>query len=186
MAAPVPQLRMRRNLDNLPEVVLPDGYELRSLTTTDLAAWTQLLGDNAELGRWTIERATPFFAPGAPVILDGSYFITKDSRPIATAQLDLPAGAPFTPLAELGWVAVRPEHRGHGLGYVVCLAVLRAAAARGFPGIYLNTDDFRLPAIQTYLKLGFEPWLLDPTSPERWRLVREQLEGYQAAGPPFS
>ena len=36
---------------------------------------------------------------------------------------------------------------------------------------FLSTDDFRLPAIRTYLKLGFEPYLVHENQRERWRKV---------------
>jgi mycothiol synthase len=54
-----------------------------------------------------------------------------------------------------------------------------AATARliqaGYEEIYLRTDDHRLPAIKTYLKLGWEPFLCAPDMAERWRTVCQQL-----------
>jgi mycothiol synthase len=76
---------------------------------------------------------------------------------------------------ELSWVAAAPEHRGKGLG----LAVSAQAAARliqaGYRNIYLLTDDFRLPAIKTYLKLGYEPLLCCQDMAERWESVYRKL-----------
>jgi hypothetical protein len=34
-----------------------------------------------------------------------------------------------------------------------------------------------LPAIRTYLKLGFEPWITDASHPECWKIVQEKLDG---------
>ena len=39
----------------------------------------------------------------------------------------------------------------------------------------LWTDDWRLPAIKTYLNLGFEPDIEHESHPERWRAVFEKL-----------
>jgi mycothiol synthase len=49
------------------------------------------------------------------------------------------------------------EHRGRGLGRLVCLAVLHYLRHRGDVAAELSTDDFRLSAIRTYLGLGFVP-----------------------------
>jgi mycothiol synthase len=162
---------MRHNLGNLPELIVPAGYELRTLTPDDWQAWTTLMVENAELGEWTLGRSAPMFGCGAPLVFEGSYFATCQGHPVATAQLQLHLESTYAPEPELGWVAASPNHRGHGLGYAVCLAVLRHAAA-GFSSIFLRTDDHRLPAIRTYFKLGFEPWLIDETAPERWRKIR--------------
>jgi mycothiol synthase len=171
----IPQLHMRRTLESLPELLVPDGYALRALTSDDWYPWTQLMMENGELGEWTIERSAPLFEAGSPLLLDGSFFATWHGEPVATAQLNRHANPPYAPELELGWVAASLRHRRHGLGYAVCLAVLRYAAAAGYRTIFLRTDDHRLPAIHTYLKLGFEPWLFDSTAPERWRSVRERL-----------
>ena len=45
--------------------------------------------------------------------------------------------------------------------------------------VVLFTDDHRLAAIKTYLKLGFEPQMVHDSHPERWREVLAKL-GWQA------
>jgi mycothiol synthase len=84
-------------------------------------------------------------------------------------------GADGGVLAELGWVVVAPEHRGRGLGTLVCRAVIGFIARLGYDRAFLKTDDFRLPAIQTYLALGFEPALVDPSHPARWAVIHRLL-----------
>ena len=67
-----------------------------------------------------------------------------------------------------GWVAVSPRERGRRLGYLVCLTVLHYAASSGHQELFLRTDDDRLRAIRTYVKLGFQPWLRDGAAASRW------------------
>jgi GNAT superfamily N-acetyltransferase len=162
---------MRRRLESLPELSVPSGYELRALTANDWLAWTKLMVENGELGEWTLERSAPLFAPGSSMVFDGSFFATWQGMPVATAQLNRHSQPPYAPEPELGWVAVSPAHRSRGLGYAVCLAVLHHAARMGFPSIFLRTDDHRRPAIRTYFKLDFEPWLFDDTAAGRWRAM---------------
>ncbi len=72
--------------------------------------------------------------------------------------------------AELAWVAVVPDHRGHGLAAAICSQVVALALAAGFTEVTLTTRDDRLAAIKTYLKLGFEP-VLEPATGVRWQRV---------------
>ena len=49
------------------------------------------------------------------------------------------------------------------------------ALACGLRRIYLRTDDHRLAAIATYLKLGWRPRTWDEDSRRRWQAVGEAL-----------
>jgi len=162
---------MRRSLAVLPELVVPEPYTLLTLERDDITAWAALLGQNGEFGEWSVEQATPYFGPDSHMPLAGSFFLTQHGEPVATAQLHLNPDGPYTPVPELGWVAVSLAHRGHRLGSVVSLAVLHYAASTGHREVFLQTDDHRVAAIKMYLRLGFEPWMHDPTAPERWRAV---------------
>lgn len=175
------QLFMRRDLRSLPDLDVPAGYTLRPHQRTDLDAWTRLLDENQGFGPWPPDRSAPLFAPTSPVVFAGSYFLLKDGVPIATAQLHHQTQRTDAPPAELSWVAVHPRHQGRGLAFIVCLAVMGYAAGAGYRDIFLRTEDHRLPAIRTYLKLGFDPWMVDATAPERWTTIRRQLEDYQRA-----
>lgn len=167
------QLHMRRTVTDLPQTRVPGGYDLRTMTRSDMGAWASLLDRNGELGRWDLDRARPLFAHGSPMPLDGSFLLSRGAAPVATAQLHLHTAPddPYSPVPELGWVSVLPEHRGLHLGRTACSAVLRYAAEQGHRAIFLRTDDHRLAAIRTYLRLGFEPWMYDSSAPGRWQAV---------------
>ena len=175
MIANPPQLHMKHRLTNLPELTVPSGYSLRAMRPDELPVWVALLNDNGELGEWDLERADGVFRGGQRVPYDGCFFITRDGEPVATAQLTLHHDGPYAPMPELGWVAASPGHRGHGLGSVATLAVLHHAVAAGYRELFLLTDDHRLPALNIYFKLGFEPWIVDATAPERWAKVEQAL-----------
>jgi len=59
------------------------------------------------------------------------------------------------------------------------LAVTDAAIARliaaGYQRIYLLTDDFRLPALKTYMNVGMAPFLYAADMQGRWKEIRRQL-----------
>ena len=76
---------------------------------------------------------------------------------------------------ELGWVAADPAYIGKGLGTTVSAAVTTRLLAAGYRHIHLYTDDWRLAALKTYLKLGYVPFLYEPGMEERWRTICDQL-----------
>jgi ribosomal protein S18 acetylase RimI-like enzyme len=72
----------------------------------------------------------------------------------------------------LHMVASKPEFRGLGLGNLMSRIAVSVLKKEGMRTAYLTTDDWRIPAIKTYLKAGFSP---DLTSEEdfhsRWEKI---------------
>ena len=170
----LPQLRMQfRAFAALEPVSLPPGYRLATLAERDASEWIAVLNATGQLGAWDRARAERCLNDPRLVLPEGTYLIMDDDRAVATACTVLPT--PAEPRAELGWVAVDPGDQGRGLGLQVCRAVLWYARRRGWPAATLNTDDWRLPAIRTYLKFGFEPELTHDSHGARWREVRRRL-----------
>ncbi|MDP6494553.1 MAG: GNAT family N-acetyltransferase [Dehalococcoidia bacterium] len=170
----LPQLKMRLDkFDSLPEVKLPERYQLTTLRDTGSGDWIQALNATGQLGQWDHNRARIWLEGERHAIEAGTIIITFEGRPVATTCTIPPTSA--EPRSELGWVSVSPEHQGQRLGYQVCLAVLHFAWEMGYPGICLNTDDWRLPAIKTYLNLHFEPEMIHDSHPLRWKAVYEKL-----------
>ncbi len=169
-----PQLKMRCNrLNALPPVALPPGYSLCTLLERDEADWIEALNATGQLGEWDGDAARKWLEGERHVIKDGAFLITFADRPVATASTVDPA--PGAVRFELGWVSVSPDHQAKGLGYQVCLAVMHYTYKLGYSETYLSTDDWRLPAIKTYLNLGFEPEIIHESHPARWKVVYETL-----------
>lgn len=71
------------------------------------------------------------------------------------------------------------SERGKGLGHCMAEFSLDVFRDRETPYVILTTDDFRLPAIKTYLDAGFLPVIPAVESEEterRWDLVLKQLD----------
>jgi mycothiol synthase len=105
------------------------------------------------------------------------WVVAADNEAVATAT------ARKTDQPNVGYVhfvATHPDHRGRRLGSAVTVAVLREFEARGATEAMLTTDDYRLAAIKTYLRLGFQPDCTHESHPERWREVFSSLseEGF--------
>lgn len=173
---PLRQLQMLWPADKLtvaPEVKLPPGYELRRLKDGEEEAYFALM-QAAGFKEW----GWAMLKDWQRRILPGGVYVIEH---LATGKLVATTMATHNPSdqhpygGELGWVAADPGHLGKRLGEAACAAVIRHYLRCGYTRIYLKTDDFRLAAIKTYLRMGFEPLIDDDTMPGRWTAVHEKL-----------
>ena len=173
--AGISQLRMRFDaFANLPLPETIDGYGLRSYRPGDEDAWVSVLC-SGDFGVWDRARLDRMLnEERAPLPRESIWFATVDDHPAGVANAFVYEQNGVT-CSELGWLAVDPNQRGHGLGKQVCLGVMNCAKQAGHRFVFLKTEDYRLPAIKTYLSLGFVPEMLDSSHPKRWRDLRSVL-----------
>ncbi|MEM6751090.1 MAG: GNAT family N-acetyltransferase [Planctomycetota bacterium] len=175
-AAGLPQLQMRWHEEYAPEeVACPNGYGLRGFEAGDEPAWIDIL-NRCDFGVWDRKRLDDMLAGArAPLPREGIVFATNDGVPIGVANAFLYDGQAGI-RCELGWVGVKPEHRGRSVSAAICERVVRYAQHAGHAEVFLLTEDFRLGAIKTYLRLGFREVLPEDTAvAARWRTVRGVL-----------
>ena len=72
-------------------------------------------------------------------------------------------------------VACKESCRGKGIGSLLNQIALYELKKEGMETAYLTTDDWRLPAIKSYLRVGFEPDLSTDEFRERWKVIYELL-----------
>ena len=170
----VPQLRMfRASLDHLPPVIVPPGYSLRTYRPGDEVPWLEIMreaiGPSWTFPKWQTEIiGRPQFDPA------GLFFAVRGTTVVGSAcawRLD----PSEQDVGYIHMVAVRPEERGHKLGYWLTLRVLHRLTEQGMREAILDTDDHRLAAIEVYLRLGFEPLKLHTSHEERWAAVLTSL-----------
>ena len=155
-----------------PSGSLPSEFRLREAEIVDAAAVAEVL--TAAFGDpWSVERVLGELLQNE--LVPNTYVIERDGAVVASTSYQLiPA---FPDGAFLHWVGVHPSAQGHRLSHHLCLRVLERTKDAKLPMSYLTTDDFRLPAILTYLRLGYEPDFFHESHPERWQNIREKLEG---------
>lgn len=154
--SPSPQLRMTYPVGQSCEMpTLPDGYVLRQLCDDDIPAYIAMM-DKVGFCSWTKQFARDMLA----LTLPGGAFVMVDDQSgqlVATALAQHVHHPSHPNGGQMGWVAADPQHRGKGLGKIVCAVATRRLIDAGYTDIFLLTDDARLPAIHTYLKLGWQP-----------------------------
>jgi mycothiol synthase len=164
---------MRRpHLRELPPPELLTGYRLRTAGPEDTEGLAALL-TLAFAESWDLDLTRHRLIDDSSVV--AIYVIEREAGPIvATASARLvPDQYPGS--GYLHWVGAAPAESGKRLGCQVTLAVLSEFARRGLVDSVLETDDWRLPAIATYLKCGYVPENREPGDAERWEAVRAAL-----------
>ncbi|MGI8868108.1 MAG: GNAT family N-acetyltransferase [Mycobacteriales bacterium] len=151
------------------------GLRLRAADGRDGDALAALLTDAFE-ETWDVDRVDRDLL--APPDVVRTWVVEDDSadRLLATAsERLLPERYPGA--GYLHWVGTSPQARGHGFGALVVRACLAGFADRGLGRCVLETDDFRLPAVALYLKLGFIPEYRNHEEQVAWSMVLPQVVG---------
>lgn len=170
------QLRMIYLVDDvasIPQPIETEGFLIRNMDKSELAPYSDLR-ISASFNQWQESDYDDLAAR----LVDGKngHFVIEE---IATGNLVAAADAEYfetelvAGMGTLGWVMSSPHYRGKKLGYSVCAAVMQHLAKHGFRTFQLSTDDGRVPAIKTYLKLGWRPWLYEDDMEGRWRALAE-------------
>ena len=163
------QLRMRRpSLENLPELAVPAGYGLHTGREDSKAVWEDIVASS--FGRNMDYEETLNYPNCGP---EHCWFCAVDGVDVATATSYSRDEYPGD--AVLHMVATHQKGLRRGAGKLAVLAVLHGLRETGCGAVWLYTDDFRLPAIQLYLSLGFEPVIDDEEMQARWDAIRTQL-----------
>lgn len=171
-----PQLSMSADETVLAKVQVPEcpqGFALRKFREGDEEGYVALM-KSAGFYQWDarhVERVKNSAING------GIYFVEESTTGhiVATAMTNLMRTASGEEKGELGWVAVHPDFRGKHLAEIVSLAAMQGFREAGYKWICLRTDDFRIPAIKTYLKMGWKPIIKDETMNRRWDRVYKRL-----------
>ena len=169
----MPQLKMIFNAVEtpLPELTVSEGYVIRPLADSELDQYNELR-ESVGFPAWEPE----YLAKFRNKVLKDALLVVEEK---ATGRLCASASAeksdmPDRPdLGVLGWVMTHPDCNGHRLGRSVTVAAMHRLYQEGYRSFSLLTDDFRLPAVSTYLKLGWRPWLYLDDMEGRWRALAD-------------
>ena len=169
------QLRMIFDAEStpIPLLEMPHGFSLHAVAPAECDKYLAL----RSIINWHWKEED-FMKYQDKILPDGLFAMIDD----ATGKFAAAAGAESTDFKEhpdiavLGWVLTDPVYKGHHLGKTVSVAAMHKCLAKGYRRISLLTDDFRIPALKTYLGLGWQPWLYDSDMQERWTKIAENLQ----------
>ena len=153
------------------------GFSKEQLADGWIDACTELNGS-----KWTREMFYQNHWNDPLIPKDGVFFaVTPEGRIFSTATVQILPGH----IGNLHMVGTAGDCKGLGGGRAVCTAVVRYFQKHEIRLAYLNTDDFRIPAIKIYLGLGYRPYLYEESMAERWHKLMDilgiaELEAYDA------
>ena len=102
------------------------------------------------------------------------YIFSVDGVPAATVTV---VCDPSAKEGCIHMVACKPGFRGRGLGHLMIRMAVRVLMEQGMETAWPVTDDWRIPAIKTYLKAGFVPDLeSEPDYRERWNNILSAID----------
>jgi len=156
---PVQQLRMvNPDPGSAGQPRAPKGIVLGTYRAGDEQAWADIVNTTDMGSDYDVGKARQSLTTRQRFDPEGLFFARDGGtgRPLATACAWW-TGEWGRLRPALHMVACRPESKGRGLGKLVCQAVLDYFARRGEREVILSTDDHRLPALGTYLRLGWLP-----------------------------
>ena len=158
---------MIRGNELVPPVPAPAaGYRLRQATIDDMQSYSRTLAT-------AFEDAVSFGDLMKHTLPDGffvvEYMPTSTVVAASTAAVYVKTKHPNG--HSLQWVVAHSNHRGTGAGQATVAAATQVLADTATTYSYLETDDFRLPAINIYLKLGWKPLLFENDQIQRWKRI---------------
>lgn len=96
---------------------------------------------------------------------DHTFFLVEKGNPVASITLICDDK---TKDAYVHMVACKPECRGKGYGGLLNQIALWVFTKEGMETAHLTTDDWRIPAIKSYLRAGFYPDRSTEDFQRRW------------------
>jgi len=169
------QLKMRWKRQEVKPVHLPDGFTVRNFTGTDadIDSWLTITQNGLLSQDATHENYITAMVDHPDLDINYIFIIENEGAGVATVT-------PIVHANKRGYVhmvACKPAYRGLGIGNALISIALRFLVEADCENVDLTTDDFRLPAIKSYITAGFLPVLYADTAEmeTRWTKVMKVL-----------
>ena len=168
-------LNWKRKIDDLFEIVLPEGFNFRSFdgSEKDIDSWLDIVQHGLTDGKQTPELFKSAMEGHPDYLPEHVYFVEENGAACATISVFC---NDETKHGYVHMVAAKPEVRGKGIGIALAKFAVNKLIEGGMQEAHLTTDDFRIPAIKTYLKAGFEPCLEGSEDfASRWEAIMAKI-----------
>ncbi|MBP7827886.1 MAG: GNAT family N-acetyltransferase [Verrucomicrobia bacterium] len=180
MTPPPSNLRLvmiRPHWDGLPAGELLAGWSLRWYQPGDAAHWTRihLAAEREHAITDSLFRAQ-FGHEDTLLAVRQCYLLTPDGEPVGTATAWFDDSFADGRWGRVHWVALTPAYQGRGLAKPLLAAVCQRLRELGHDRAFLRTTPTRRPAIQLYLRFGFQPHPRHAEETRAWQWLAPQLK----------
>ena len=167
-----PQLRMNiYSFEDLPSQNIPEEFELKVYQKGDEFGYEKIINESFG-GEHNFEVE---IVKHDHYESEGVFFVFYGEEAVATSTAIIDR-SPANKIGYLHMVGAFSGYKGKRLGFEVSLACLLKMKSEGMTECTLTTDDFRFPAIVTYLNLGFLPKIVHENQYERWKQILMQVK----------
>jgi len=176
-AASPPLCMVRWHWADVPAFAPPAGWRLRGYQPGDAAYWERIHRATEHERAVTPTLFAEQFGSDATLLAQRQYYLVHPGGEVvgtATAWFDDAfAGGRW---GRVHWVAVLPAYQGQGLGKVLMTAVCGRLRELGHDRAFLRTSAGRIPAINLYLRFGFQPWPRNMSEERLWQRLAPRFK----------
>lgn len=156
---------------------LPEGYHMRHYEKGDGVGWCRCcFGGSLSVDEISESAFENKMLKDKMVNPENIFFLVSPSGDIAGTATYQYTGDEDT--GSLHMVSIEKSYQGKGLAFPLVLYAVQKMVGDGKKKITLTTDDWRIPAIKTYLRAGFAPVVKpgDAEMESRWANVMAQIK----------
>ncbi len=170
------QLIMRWKNDGKPvsEITVPDNCRLVNFLQLDnaLDKWLDIVQYGLSSKKMNADYYNSVMTSRLNYKEDKCFFVLENGNAVATLTVicDYEKREGY-----IHMVACHEAARGKGYGTLLNKLAVYTLKKERMETAYLTTDDWRIPAIKSYLRAGFEPDVSTDEFKERWKEIYKQL-----------
>lgn len=168
---------VRRDLAGIPSHAIPGGYSLRWYRHGDKETWLRIhaLAETEVPTSGEIYDAQ-FEGNEVELTRRQAFLVDAQGEAIGTASAWYGDETRGREWGRVHWVAIVPAHQGLGLAKPLMTAILNRLADVGHRNAYLTTWSTKLPAINLYRSLGFEPEIHSDEDRRVWKQIQSKVK----------
>lgn len=168
------QLKMVWKKGETPEIKAPEGCVLRTFdgTDKDVEIWLDIVSEGLTEKREDKAFFRECMFSRGELEYDKFFIVECENEPAATIAVICDYNKKE---GYIHMVACKEKFRGRGIGNYMNGIAVKTLLSAGMETAYLTTDDFRLPAIKSYLRAGFYPGIPDEEHEKRWNDIYDKL-----------
>jgi GNAT superfamily N-acetyltransferase len=167
---------IRQKLDAIPDYTLPSSFSFKWYQPGDEEHWLEIHRRADQYNQITPALFERQFNNDTQSLAARQCFILDvEGRPIGTATAWFDPDYQGKDYGRVHWVAIVPELQGQGLAKPLLTMICRRLREMGHERAYLMTAPERIPAINLYLKFGFQPEVRSEVELKAWQGIEETL-----------
>lgn len=167
-------MRWANDGEKIPSLQLPQNCQVKNFSELENAmdAWLEIVQYGLTDGKKDEKFYHATMTIHSAYQEDKCFFVLENGIPVATLTVicDYTKSEGY-----IHMVACHEAARGKGYGTLLNQIAVAVLKKEGMSTAYLTTDDWRIPAIKSYLRAGFIPDLSTDDFQNRWASILAQI-----------